>query len=172
MLSYLYSVYCFSKSLFLWARFFFPLSWTFDLTGREPSFYVLLCMCFIVKCFQSPVIKRLFKKWSFYCWWIPVSLHLLKTKGSLTFWEKRESTNGLVRGIFLPILWKETCEWAIHLLSIISCSDACTLPGSFDARRKRSAYDIDRHNAWIRLLFHCIKRWSAAFLPFIETECF
>lgn len=38
--------------------------------------------------------------------------------------------------------------------------------------RKRSAYDIDQHNAWIRLLFQCIQTWTAAIVPFIETVCF
>lgn len=74
-------------------------------------------------------LKGTWKKWIFHCWWIPVSLHLLKTKVSLTFQEKGETRD--YSGSFLPIFWKGACEWALCLLSIISCSDACKVPGSF-----------------------------------------
>lgn len=57
-----------------------------------------------------------------------------KDKSQLDIFRKVRDS-GLGRGISLTVLWREACEWAIQLLSSISCSNAREVPGSLEARR-------------------------------------
>lgn len=119
------NVFLFGPPLFGWLTF-----WP---DRKEPGFYVLLSVCFIVKWFLWPVTTGHFKKSIFYLWRTPVTFHPLMTKLpniDSIFYQKCETkgqSEGLAEGAIHPY-----SEWKpVHLLRIISCSEACEVPGSF-----------------------------------------
>lgn len=146
---------------------FFPSQLDFWADRKETRVFCFACAS-LWNAFSCLCLKST-KKWIIYCWWIPVGL--VKTKVSLTFLEQWE-TAGWAEEFYSP----SSEGRPVSELSSCSVLSPAVMHVRFLAPWKhagtRSAYDIDRHNAWIRLLFHCLKRSSAAFLPFIETECF